>query len=281
MVSRTQRDPNTYVLVTTFMATAPTSARTWGRNKFTTIFPNLNTTTPATLDLSSLETTLATLLQALKPQLVGNNTTTVQQQPGPTEVNVGDKLGMCKTELELFCKYCGLQSNQADFLLDYLVLINKKNVSDTMKDQFLITRIRDNEYYDNDIVPITQPLLKMIKKRKFLSDDPDLTFQTATKCFTIFSVGPMEEDDIAIINKLYEYIQEASMITTTDIKNLAKVTAKVPGSTEKFMDTLRVFANALYALFTAGCPLFLQMKEIMRAPKKYNQRARSQMAKKT
>ena len=124
---------------------------------------------------------MATLLQALKPQLVGNNTTTVQQQPGPTEVNVEDKFGMCKTELELFCKNCGLQSDQADFLPDYLVLINKKNVSDATKDQFLITRIRENKYYDDDIVLITQPLLKMMKKRKFLSDDPDLTFQTATK----------------------------------------------------------------------------------------------------
>ena len=48
MVSRTQWDPNTYVPITTFMATAPTSARTWGKNIFITIFPSLNTTTPAT-----------------------------------------------------------------------------------------------------------------------------------------------------------------------------------------------------------------------------------------
>ena len=91
----------------------------------------------------------------------------------------------------------------------------------------------------------------------------------------------MEEGDVAIINELYEYIQEALMIKTIDIKNLAKATAKVTGSTEKFMDTLQVFANALYAIFTAGCPLFLQKIEIICTLKKYNQQARSQMVKKT
>ena len=102
-----------------------------------------------------------------------------------------------------------------------------------------------------------------------------------TKGFTIFSVGPVEEDDTAVLNELYGYIQEALMIKTIDIKNLAKITAKVPGSTTKFMDTLRVFVNVLYTLFTSGYPLFLQMKEIVQALKNYNQRVRSQMAKKT
>ena len=109
MVSRTQWDPNTYIPVTTFMATVLTIARTWGRDKFKTIFPSLNRTIPVNLELSSLETTLATLLQILKPQLVGKDTTTSQQQPGPKESKFEDKFGMRKTEIELCCKYCGLQ----------------------------------------------------------------------------------------------------------------------------------------------------------------------------
>ena len=91
----------------------------------------------------------------------------------------------------------------------------------------------------------------------------------------------MEKDDAAVINELYEYIQEASITTIADIKNLAKAKAKMPESLETFMDALCVFANALYALFTAGCPLFLQMKDIVRSLKKYTQRARAQMSKKT
>ena len=48
-----------------------------------------------------------------------------------------------------------------------------------------------------------------------------------------------------------------------DIKNLLKLTSKLPNSMESFMEQLKVFANLLYALFTAYPPLLLELNTII------------------
>ena len=58
------------------------------------------------------------------------------------------------------------------------------------------------------------------------------------------------------------------------IKKLSKLTSNLPKSMESFMEKLKVFANLLYALFTASCPLFLELKTIIRSLMEYKPAAR-------
>ena len=46
-------------------------------------------------------------------------------------------------------------------------------------------------------------LLKNIKKRKYISEEPDLTYRTAQKGMTLWGVSLMDEDEILYINELH------------------------------------------------------------------------------
>ena len=48
---------------------------------------------------------------------------------------------------------------------------------------------------------------------------------------------------------------------------------------ECFMEQIKVFANLLYALFTASCPLFLELKTIIRSLMEYKPAARAPIKK--
>ena len=108
-------------------------------------------------------------------------------------------------------------------------------------------------------------MLKTIKKRQYISEEPDLTLHNAQKGLTLLGVGLLDEEQIATINKLYEYVHGASSTSPDDIKKLSKLTPKLPDTTDQFIEQLKGFANILYALFTVTCPLFMQLKDIIRA----------------
>ena len=72
------------------------------------------------------------------------------------------------------------------------------------------------------------------------------------------------------INELHEYTTSVSLTSPGEIKNMLKLTSKLPNSMESFMDQIKVFTNLIYALFTASCPLFLKLKRTFRSLMDYN-----------
>ena len=60
-----------------------------------------------------------------------------------------------------------------------------------------------------------------------------------------------------------------------DTKDLSNLTSKPPNSMESFMEQLKVFANLLYAIFTASFPLLLELKAIIRSLTEYKPTARA------
>ena len=71
---------------------------------------------------------------------------------------------------------------------------------------------------------------------------------------TLLVVELLDEDEISSINELHEYIAGASLTSPEDIKKLSKQTSNIPNSTESFIEQLKVFANLIYALFSASPP---------------------------
>ena len=135
--------------------------------------------------------------------------------------------------------------------------------------------MRNTEYYDGHHVPLPATLLHNIKNSKYISEDPDLTYRTAQKGLTLLGVALLDEDEIPFINELHKYIISASLMLLEDMNNLPNLTSKLPNSTESFMEQLKLFASLLYALFTASCPLFLELKTIIRSLVEYKPAAQA------
>ena len=64
------------------------------------------------------------------------------------------------------------------------------------------------------------------------------------------------------------------------MKKLTIFTAKLPETTEHFLEQINVFAIVLSALFTNACPLFIHIKEIIKAIMEYKPTARDLISKK-
>ena len=64
------------------------------------------------------------------------------------------------------------------------------------------------------------------------------------------------------------------------MKQLTKFTAKLPDTTETFLEQVKVFANILSALFTNACPLFIHIKEIIKTLMEYKPTAHDLISKK-
>ena len=161
-----------------------------------------------------------------------------------------DIYSMCQEEIDLHIKICGLNSGDEASLSLYLRRLTGKHVSENIRDQIITNQVRSTEYYDGHRVPLPAILLKTIKKRKYTSEEPDLTYHTAQKVLKQLGVAILDEDEILSINELHEYITSAPLTPHEDIKELPKLTSKLPNSMEFFMEKLKVFENLLYAIFT-------------------------------
>ena len=184
---------------------------------------------------------------------------------------------MCQEKINLHLKLFGLNAGDEASIPPYLCRLMGKHVSESILDHIITSQVRNTEYYDIHGVPLPATLLKTIKKKKYISEKPDLTYRIAQKGLTLLEVVLMDEDEISFINKLHEYITSASLTSPEYIKKLSEITSKLPNSMENFMDQLKVFANLLYALFTEYSPLFLELKTIIRSIMKYKPAARALM----
>ena len=273
---KTNKDPTTFVDASYFLANPHPTAREWALRKFHESFPALTQNNPQAASITSQQPSfqlIQSLLQALNPQAATATASTLQTQ-GPVAPKYEELLGMCQEEIDLHLNLCGLQTGAEASLPQYLTRLAGKNVSDAIKDQIVTSQIRNNQYYDGHRVPITSALLKTIKKRHYIAKDPDLTLSTAQKGLTLISIGLYDEDKIQTINELHEYFDGATFTSPDDMKKLTKITAKLPDTTEKFIEQVKIFANVLAALFTNACPLFIHIKEIVKALMEYKPAAR-------
>ena len=113
-----------------------------------------------------------------------------------------------------------------------------------------------------------------------MAKDPDLTLTTAQKGLTLISVGLYDEEKIQAINELHKFFDGATFTSPDNMKQLTKFTTKLPDTTEKFLKQVKVFANILSALFTNACPLFIHIKEIIKALMEYKPMVRDLISKK-
>ena len=81
----------------------------------------------------------------------------------------------------------------------------------------------------------------------------------------MFVVDFFSEDEVATINENMEALEQTMSTTPKEIKDVAKIRAKVPVDSHEFVELLKKFANLLYSSFLSGCPLYIQVYSILKA----------------
>jgi hypothetical protein len=265
-VARNIPDPKPHCPNSDFI-TAPTiEARNWAKAKFALIAPALTEQRATTDNTTPTNPELTALLQRLAPAA----TDAVENQDDNTKPE--DKLGMSPTELRSTLAMCGLREGEESLLPEWFEKINEKGQNDNTRNQIIIATLKNILFEDAEI-PVTAPLLLMIRKRKWLSDDPTATHRTAAKGLSIFAVAPMTEDEVALINDTMEALEQATTTTAKEYKDVTRIKAKVPEDAHDFMLLLKTFANLLYALFGSNCPLYLQVRRMIKAFTAYTRTA--------
>ena len=172
---------------------------------------------------------------------------------------------------------CGLNRGEEALLPIWFSKVNEKGQNDNTRNQIIIQQLQNILFEDAEI-PITAPLLLMIRKRKWLSDDPTATYRTAAKGLSIFAVGVMTEDEVAIINDTMEALERATTTTAKEYKDVTRIKATVPEDSYEFTILLKTFANLLYSLFGSICPLYLNVRTLIRSFNTYTRTALKAMS---
>ena len=81
-----------------------------------------------------------------------------------------DIYSMCREEINIHLKLCGLNAGDEASLPPYLRRLTCKRVSKSIQEQIIKFQFRNTEYYNSHRVPLTATLLKTIKNSKYISE---------------------------------------------------------------------------------------------------------------
>ena len=70
-----------------------------------------------------------------------------------------------------------------------------------------------------------------------------------------------------------EALEQATATTAKEYKDVTRIKAKIPDESHDFLLLIMTFANLLYALFGSKCPLYLQVRRMIRAFTSYTRTA--------
>lgn len=270
VVKRNKNDDKSHVDQSEFIQSIPREARIWNAKRFASLFPDLtNHSLPSPQQLSS-PPTIDNSLEAILRRVV---TPEKSQEQGAKPTTWEDKLGMSTTELENTLIMCGLEKGEESLLPEWFAKITEKGMTDNTRNT-IITKQLKTVCFEEAEIPITAPLLQTIRKRQWLANDPLATFKTAAQGLSIFAVGQLSDEEVSSINESMEALSNATQTTAKELKEASsKLTAKVPTDSHEFLELLKTFANLLFALFSSSCPLYVQIKEILRALHAYKRSA--------
>jgi hypothetical protein len=155
-------------------------------------------------------------------------------------------------------------------------------MTDTFRYTIVCKQIMNNTWYKDVEVALTNTILKMAVKRKWLGGESNVecpSYSNATDGLSPFILLDLNKDEVADLNVDDEAVVLASSVTPNELKVLKlRRKAITPSSSEKFLLLLMSYENLLYALFSADCPLFLCVVRLVTAYKAFSQSAREKMS---
>ena len=121
----------------------------------------------------------------------------------------------------------------------------------------------------------------MILKRAWAGKDGNIvrpSLVNAMEGLSPFAMLDLDEDEVASLNNKEDLIQSASLVSVKDLRALrARLKICVPTDASEFLLILKRFANLLHALFSADCPLFRCVQQVINAIWAYSRESRRRM----
>ena len=260
LIQRRATDERCYGPYQAFMTSLPTCARKWANERARAIVPSATTRPNPPATLPSPRNTLEEILRSLAMKA---NTPGPNHDPEEGYTDASLDLGMCNTEMKKTLQMCGLEPGEESLLPAWMRLVAEKGTNDNTKNQIIIAALKKGIYDDAEIT-VHASLLQMIRKRKWMSDDPTPSLRTATKGLSPFGIL-VSDEDVAAMNETMEALENATTTTASEYKLVTKILPHVPTDAWEFLLLLKTFANLLYALFGSGCPLYQHVRMIIKA----------------
>ena len=93
-----------------------------------------------------------------------------------------------------------------------------------------------------------------------------------------FTMLDLNEDKVSWLNDEQDLINSAPLVSVADLRvQHNKLQICIPTEAEDFMLMLKRHGNLFYAIFLDTCPLFKDIKEVIRALQEYSRDARKRM----
>ena len=269
LVNRTKKDITVTFPLKHFMGDSEPDANTWKKQRLQQLFPTIfknhlqppsttaSTVPPATASTPTSSTTSTSksttddeTTRLLKLYL----TNQLQQQQSATKDEM-KFLGLCESEYDMLLIYCGVTDGDVDKIPQLWHKLAEKNKSKEGKKNEVRSALRNTQVmYKDSKIKITPTLLTMITSRAF-EGELSSSKQEATKGLSPFILPPISNNDLDEIIALDQEINEATAISTSDIKK-TKITLVEAENYEDLMRYLKEFTNLLEVLFSQQCPLW-------------------------
>ena len=291
-----QTDHKPFLDSANFNAILPPQGRTWGLNRFRSLFPTIHTPgiqqPPAAQELAPAQPpppnaappqpTLGQLDARALIQLLQQHAAPAQaagDEEKKDEENVLPKVS--DMEQKQMTIMCGLEEDApVASLPKWYRDLFKKNQDDKDKSNIICAQLESTYILEDGEVPLYPALIKMIQKRDWSAGDVGkrASFVNAAKGISPFAMFDFSEDDVAVMVQDFQDISGATTITAADIKAArSKLQAAVPTTTEDFLKMLRAYTNLLFSLFTNQCPLYKSMYTIIKGLRDLSKSAREQL----
>ena len=189
-------------------------------------------------------------------------------------------LGMAPSELKRLLTMCGLEEGQEDFLPSFYADLAEPGLSKEGKNLIIREACRRHPKYDDAPIPLLAPLLKTIRTKEWSGDSGVTTLVSAVKGLSPFLVLELSEEDEATWNEQFELMEQATLYSVDELKTTTKLEAKVPSGFHDLRQCMKAFANLLFALFGAMCPLLVQLQELISAMGQFTSHQRAGMLQK-
>ena len=273
--------------VANIIAQIPREARRWSYTRFRTIFPTLRQDEPQQRALPPLhDPQLMELLRHLLPaqaNLEANRNAAITEGE---EKRDEPKNAMSARELRMTLRMCGRDEDGGMILLpEHFRTVLEKGSGDDFKRNLIREHIVNTSYYDDADPPLTTTLLKMVLKRQWLGKEGDIhnpSLLNALEGLSPFLASQLSHHQIAIINEAHDDLTSATYTTVKDQQSFkSKFKIDIPENGTDLLQLAKCYANMIYAIFGADSPLFLAIRTVVNALKRYTDMARKNFSRRT
>jgi hypothetical protein len=221
-----------------FMARQHADAKQWAKEKATKIFATVRVagTVAAALPASPVRAAapqhdfqkIAEAMMAL--QAVGKQRSTAGGAAivVDTDKAMFTKYGLCSLDMDRMLTMCGLKTGQEDQLPDWIKTVALKDLSKDGKRAAVRAALVADPKYEENPIPITPQLLKMIVDKEFTGGDDSSTAAGAMKGLSIYLMEEMTAEEIEEATEFANALVEAKMVTVAEIRKKSSRKAHSP-----------------------------------------------------